>query len=258
MSKRPGRNRPEVRKGIDLLNYLSSRDASGSPDSDYENTWNGAQQMALIDTANKAKEFIASHMQRDWNSNGERSSAGGEPPAKRTGSLVNSLKVQLGDTSIELVKEEIVKKGRMRMSRRGRMYQKKTTTTSETFQKVTRNKNVAKVFVDPEAKDKSKGRRLQLYSIYLQTGWVLGGGRPGMIKRLPKGQRGDTPKRQRKDKVGEPGRVQPPRPYLELPIKYNYVPFLQQFYRQQLEKYLPVHLKRFASRSNLTVTYEAP
>lgn len=251
-------NRAEVRKGVELLNYLASRDTSSSPDSDYELIWNDAQQKALIDTANEAKKFIASHMQRDWNKDGERSSAGGEPPAKRTGSLVNSLKVQLGDTSIELVKEEVVKKGRMRMSRRGRMYQKKTTTTSETFKRVTRNKNVAKVFVDPEAKDKSRGRRLQLYSIYLQTGWILGGGRPGMIKRLPKGQRGDTPKRQRKGKIGHPGRVQPPRPYLELPIKYNYVPVLQQFYRQRLEKYLPGHLKKFASRSNLTVTYEAP
>lgn len=257
MSGRPA-NRPEVRKAIDLLNYLASRDTSSSPDSDYESSWNYAQQIALMDTANKAKEFIASHMQRDWNKDGERSSAGGEPPAKRTGSLVNSLKTQLGDTSIELVREEIVKKGRMRMSRRGRMYQKKTTTTNETYKKVTRNKNVAKVIVDPEAQDKSKGRRLQLYSLYLQSGWVLGGGRPGMVKRLPKGQRGDTPKRQRKNKIGEPGRYQPPRPFLELPIMYNYVPFLQQFYRQQLEKYLPGHLKKFASRSNLTVTYNAP
>lgn len=252
------RSRPQVTKGIDLINLLAGRDTSASPDSGYEATFNYAQQIALMNTANKAKEFIAGFMQRDWNNAGEKSSAGGEPPAKRTGSLVNSLKTQLGDTSIELVKEEVVKKGRMRMGRRGKMFQKQTTTTTETFKRVTRNKNVAKVFVDPEARDRSKGRRLQLYAIYLQTGWVLGGGRPGVIKRLPKGQRGDTPKRKRKDKIGEPGRVQPPRPYLELPIKYNYVPFLQQFYRQQLEKYLPGHLKKFASRSTLTVTYDAP
>lgn len=249
-------NRAEVRRGINLLNYLASRDTSSSPDSDYELIWNDAQQMALIETAKKAKEFIASHMQRDWNKDGERSSAGGEPPAKRTGSLVNSLKVQLGDLKSELVTKKVFSK-RMSFNKRHKtMYRKSKMVTSTEL--VRYNKNVARVTAGGSEHDKSKGRRLQLYSIYLQTGWVLGGGRPGMIKRLPKGQRGDTPKRQRKNKIGEPGRVQPPRPYLELPIKYNYVTFLQQFYRQQLEKYLPGHLKKFASRSILTVTYEAP
>lgn len=249
-------NRAEVRRGVELLNYLASRDTSSSPDSDYELIWNDAQQKALIDTANEAKKFIASHMQRDWNKDGERSSAGGEPPAKRTGSLVNSLKVQLGDLRSETVTRKVYSKRISFNKRYKTMYRKSKMVTSTEL--VRYNKNIARVTAGGSEHDKSRGRRLHLYSIYLQTGWILGGGRPGMIKRLPKGQRGDTPKRQRKGKIGHPGRVQPPRPYLELPIKYNYVPVLQQFYRQRLEKYLPGHLKKFASRSNLTVTYEAP
>jgi hypothetical protein len=256
MSSKPV-NRPAVKKAIDLLNMLASRDTTGSPDSDYEGQWNAAQRIALKRTADKAREFIVSHMQRDWNKEGERSSAGGEPPAKRTGSLAKSITTTLGDTSIELVKQQVAKKGRLRMSRRGRIYQKQTMTTTEGYANVTRNTNTAKVIVDENAADRSKGKRLQLYSKYLQTGWVLGGN-TGSIKRMDKGTRGDTPKRKRLGKVGQPGRVQPPRPFLDLPIRYNYVVVLQAYYKAQLYKYLPSYLKRFATRSNLTVTYVRP
>ncbi len=251
------RSRPKVHQGINLLNALAERSLGRSAEEHDRSRWERARGNALKETSEKVKAYIESFMQRDWNAQGGKSSAGGEPPARRTGSLAESLVYEIGEEDIQSVTTTIQKKGRMRLSRKGRMYQKVKSMTVEEFQKVIINKNSSRIFVNPKADDRSKGKRLQYYSKYLQTGWVLGG-RSGRRKRMDKGMRGDTPRRERKDKVGHPGRVQPPRPFLDLPIRYNQQAFFQHYYRGRLREYLPDHMKHLANEATLKFEYTRP
>ena len=249
-------NRTEVRKGIDLLNYLASRDTADSVDSDMSRTWDSAVQMAIADTTRKARDFIVEQLnKKDWNRVGQTSSSGHEAPARRTGSLADSVKYQMGSSRIVLVTENILSRRMSYSKRTGQGFRRKLG-TRETAKVERYDTNVRRVFID-STNDRSRGQRLGLYSVYLQTGWVLGG-RSGKPKMLPKGQRGDTPKRQRKDKIGQPGRVQPSRLVLILPISLGYAPFLVQYYRQRLKKYLPEHMHKLVSRTKLHIRYVRP
>lgn len=247
------RSRPKVHAGINLLNALAQRTVGRSAEEQDRKSWEYARGNALKMTSQKVKEYIEGFMQREW----PKSSEGYKPPARRTGSLAESLTFQIGEEEIQSVTKTIAKKGRMRMSRKGRMFQKTKVMTVEEFQNVAVNRNSSRIFVNPEAKDKSKGKRLQYYSKYLQTGWILGG-KSGGRKRLDKGQRGDTPKRERKKGITHPGRVQPPRPFLDLPIRYRQQAFFQHYYRARLREYLPDVLKHLANEATLKFEYIRP
>lgn len=250
-----GRSRPQVKKAIDLLNYLASRDTSGSVDSDYERIWDTAVKMAIAETTKKARDFIVQQLRKkDWYKDGQTSSSAGEAPAKRTGSLADSIKFQMGDTRISLVTEKIMS-SRLSYNRRTGQSFRRIKGTRDTARVERFDTGVGRVFIDP-SDDRSKGRRLALYSKYLQTGWTLGGN--GGPKRMPVGEKGNTPKRQRIGKIGHPGRIQPVRPVLVLPIYLGYMPFLVQFYRQQLRKFLPDHMHQLIPRTKLHIRYVRP
>lgn len=251
------RSRPKVHAGINLLNALAQRTVGRSAEEQDRSGWEYARGNALKMTSQKVKEYIEGFMQREW----PPSSKGYQPPAKRTGlhggSLSESLIFQIGEEEIQSVTTTVAKKGRMRMSRKGRMFQKTKVMTVEEFQKVVVNKNSSRIFVNPQAEDRSRGKRLQYYSKYLQTGWVLGGN-TGRRKRLDKGRRGDTPKREREKGIAQPGRVQPPRPFLDLPIRYRQQAFFQHYYRARLREYLPDHMKHLANEATLKFEYIRP
>jgi len=118
------------------------------------------------------------------------------------------------------------------------------------------DRNVAFIYVDT-TKDRSKGKRLSKYMKYLESGWVLGG-RPNIKYKMPKGRDGNAPVKQRNRGIAHPGKVQPPRPYMSLPFRYNEVPRIKAKYRWELKKRLPPELQYLADQAKLTVQYVPP
>lgn len=232
-----------INDGLHLLNQLMQSD-SGRSDSGSAVEYDRAQQAALMDTAEMARKFIVSRMQRKW----PQSGAGGEFPAKRSderggggpyGGLDRAIIVQKG------VLEAVWTDVKLKNGRRNTDLSYKRT-----------KPHIAMVMVNPEATDTSKGRRLQRYAKYLQTGWTLNTNKKR--KYMDVGQKGHVPRKQRNKGVAVPGKVQPPRPFLEQVILMNYQPELVQNYRRVMRSLLPDHMKSLADTARLTITYNPP
>lgn len=201
-----------IKSAIDSLNSLSSHTKSTFTPSASFSEWDKANKIALNAAAEAAKSFIVSNMQRQW----PPSSKGGEPPAKRTGTLSDSISViPYSDTT-----------------------------------------KMSSVTVNVNSSDRSKGKRLPLYSKYLQTGWTIP--HNGLQRNLPKGENGNNPKSLRRTGIAEPGKVQPRRPFLDLPIRMGYTPHLALIYRRSLFANLPHRFKSKALKAKLTIQYIRP
>lgn len=241
-------SRQDITAALNTLAKLGSGSKAGNVSDADRKLWEAAQRRALDATAQKAKEFIASFMQVKGPPD-DISSGAGEPPRKRTGSLLRGLMHSVGT-------QKLTEKSQLVQTKRS-----KKRKWVKGLVAVEKDSHKAKVFMSPgNDGDTSKGGRRHLYSKYLQSGWVLGGG-TGKPRTLPKGRRGDVPRKERKQYIAVPGRVQPPRPYMDLPVRYGYQAELQKYYRSQLRTYLPQKLQYLADDpvgSKLSVTYIPP
>lgn len=109
------------------------------------------------------------------------------------------------------------------------------------------------LMVHPNAVDRSKGKRLQLYSRYLETGWSPGsaGKRNRQGRIMPKGESGDTFQ-------GPYARTTEPRPYIRQIFIRNEFDRIQAKYRWEIRRLLPPSLKRQAGMFKLELTYVPP
>ena len=126
---------------------------------------------------------------------------------------------------------------------------------SITYTRVSENSRI--IGVDPNfSYDRSKGKRLQRYSNYLQTGWTINTTDKRKYKDV--GISGHTSKSKRRLGISVPGKVQPPRPFIENVINWGYDSDLKMHYASELRKRLPDHLKNLADNAKLLVEFRPP
>lgn len=109
------------------------------------------------------------------------------------------------------------------------------------------------LMVHPNAVDRSKGRRLQLYTRYLETGWTPGrrSGRARGGRVMPNGEDGNTFQRPFANTTE-------PRPYIKQLFIRNEFDRIQSKYRWEIRRILPPSLKRHAGLFKLEMTYVPP
>lgn len=170
---------------------------------------------ALTETANWVNESIIQPLMDRPGPPAARASGAGEPPKYRTGSLRDSLAVLPAAANAA--------------------------------------KPTVFLMVHPNAVDRTKGRRLQLYSRYLETGWTPGPSRRrlGAHRILPSGESGDTFERPFAGTTA-------PRPYIRQIFIRNEFDRIQSKYRWEIRRMLPGHMKRQAGLFKLELTYVPP
>lgn len=196
------------------------------------------------------------------------SSAPGDSPARRTGTLRDSIHWRAGRSSrqfpgpvprdmspasIKRFKADDPDKYGWYKEIKNRAYKDKS--IIQPYPKADVAKDIVRVIeVDPSAPDRSDRQRLEYYSYYLETGWHSDKNR----QFRDKGTKGASPVkvgRSRPQRDTDVGGWNPPRPYLMKLARPNYKSAMEVLYQQVLMRELPANLRSLAFRARLSVTY---
>lgn len=227
--------------------------------------FNAANEAAL----NEVAAWAVAITKRKLSTSYPPSSLPGQPPHRRTGTLMNSIHWRAGKASREFpgpVPRDFSKSSMQRFKTENELkygWYKKIVTRAYKNNSLIKPYPAAQLYsslvrvieVDPNAPDDSDRKRLEYYSYYLETGWMSQRNKHFRDKGNPQGAGVDVPSARSLASHPSRGGWNPPRPFLKSLATPAYRATMNNLYRDALRRLLPPHLRYMADKATLKVEY---